>query len=312
MGTYYAVSAGNEADCDIPQAQLETILAEVNGAMSTYLVDSELSRINTAPAQQWQLLSPQLAEVIDAAYQLWRRSAGAFDVTVGPLVNLWGFGPEAAREPPTPEQQSNARAMVGMQHVQLRDGQLLKLRPGIYIDLSALAKGYGVDRLAEAYLSSGCKDFMVDIGGEIRVAGRSPRGGSWRIGIEVPDPQAIGVSQAVLALSDISIATSGDYRNFRMVDGVRVDHVIDPRIGAPADNRVVSATVLHSSAMWADAFATALMVMELDEGLAFADREGIAVYLMARSGDAVDEAGQTNAQLRLESRYNARMAHYLQ
>ena len=191
---------------------------------------------------------------------------------------------------------------------QLHDGQLAKLRPGVYIDLSALAKGYGVDRLAEVYLAAGCGDFMVDIGGEIRVSGLSPRGGPWRIGIEVPDPSAIGVSQTVLALSDISVATSGDYRNFRMVDGVRVDHVIDPRSGAPADNRVVSATVLHPSAMWADAYATALMVMELEEGMAFAEREGIAVYLMSHAEDGVGAVGQTNAQLRVESRYSARMA----
>ena len=124
----------------------------------------------------------------------------------------------------------------------------------------------------------------------------------------MPDPQALGVVQTVLSLSDVSIATSGDYRNFRMVDGVRVDHVIDPRSGQPARNRVVSATVLHESAMWADAYATTMMVLGLEEGLAFAEQEGIAVYLIAR----VDDGEQSATQLRLESRYNDAMANYLQ
>ena len=222
-------------------------------------------------------------------------------MTVGPLVNLWGFGPDPDRSPPSSAEQAIALAAVGMQHIARRGDQLAKTRSGVYVDLSALAKGYAVDRLADLYLARGCSDFMVDIGGEIRVSGNNPQGGPWRIGIEVPDPQAIGVSQAVLGVTDISIATSGDYRNFRMVDGVRIDHVIDPRSGRPADNRVVSATVLHPSAMWADAYATTLMVMGLEEGLAFAEQEGIAVYLMARADDDV----------RLESRYNAAMAKYL-
>jgi len=315
MGTYYAVSAAPHSACDITQQQLDRELAAINAVMSTYLTDSELSKFNAAGAGEWHTMSPSLATVMDAAMALWQRSGGAFDVTVGPLVNLWGFGPQRAGEPPTGAEQSAARAAVGTQLIQLQQqdsvARLAKSAPGVYVDLSALAKGYAVDVLAESYLAAGCSDFMVDIGGEIRAAGRSPRGGPWRIGIEVPDSNALGVSQAVVTLRDVSIATSGDYRNFRMVDGRRVDHVIDPRSGQPADNHVVSATVVHPSAMWADAYATALMVMGMEQGLAFAEREGIAVYLMARRPvDRTDQ--QSGAQTRLESRYNAAMANYLQ
>lgn len=320
MGTYYAVTAAPDSACEVSQHKLEQELAAINAAMSTYLADSELSQFNALAAGEWYAMSAPLATVMQAAWSLWQRSGGAFDVTVGPLVNLWGFGPQAVTSPPTAAEQAQVRALVGMQHLQQSrlqaTAQLAKAKAGVYVDLSALAKGYAVDALAQIYAAAGCRNFMVDIGGEIRAAGQSPRGGPWRIGIEVPDPQALGVSQAVLALQDMSIATSGDYRNFRMVDGVRVDHVIDPRSGQPADNRVVSATVLHPSAMWADAYATTLMVMGLEQGLVFAEREGIAVYLMAWQPVAdvsSDQTGQQSGpQTRLESRYNTAMANYLQ
>ncbi len=326
MGTYYAVSAAPQDVCGVSQAQIDAELEAINAAMSTYLPDSELSRFNQLPADVWFTMSPSLAAVVQTANLLWQRSGGAFDVTIGPLVNLWGFGPPGSREPPSAEEQAQAHAVVGMQHLRFRQqgtqAQMAKATAGVYVDLSALAKGYAVDRVAELYASAGCLDFMVDIGGEIRAAGVNPRGEPWRIGVEVPDPQSLGVSQTVLALADASIATSGDYRNFRVVDGVRVDHLIDPRSGQPANNHVVSATVLHASAMWADAYATALMVMGMEQGLAFADQEGFAAYLIARqplrdnrSSDGstsstrrVQSAGQT----RLESRYNAAMANYLQ
>ena len=169
-----------------------------------------------------------------------------------------------------------------------------------------------MDQVAGLLVARGCQDFMVDIGGELRVAGKNARGGPWRIGIEVPDAQSLGVSKAVLTLSDVAIATSGDYRNFRVVDGARVDHVIDPRSAAPSTSYVVSATVIHPSAMWADAYATALMVLSMEEGLALAEREGIAVYLMARSMAAeIAPHFDTSSHTRLESRYNAAMAKYL-
>ena len=229
---------------------------------------------------------------------------------MGPLVNLWGFGPEASpgqsddQTRPSDSAQQRAAARVGMAKLELEGSALRKSIGDLYIDLSALAKGYGVDRLADLLIEQGCEDFMVDIGGEIRTAGRSSKDKTWRIGIEVPDPAQIGTLQTVLSLTDMSIATSGDYRNYRVIEGRRVDHVLDPRIGQPADNAVVSATVLHASAMWADAYATTLMVLGRDAGIAFAEAEGLAAYIMTRH---IDELGEE----RLEARHTENMAGYL-
>jgi thiamine biosynthesis lipoprotein len=227
-------------------------------------------------------------------------------VTVGPLVNLWGFGPQEGVIKPTFEQQRQVAAWVGMDNLLLHKREVRKSHREVYVDLSALAKGYAVDRIAEHLTQAGCINFMVDIGGEIRTAGLNRQSKPWQIGIEVPDPHKLGTLQAVVSLTDISIATSGDYRNFRLVDGVRIDHVIDPRSGEPANNLVVSATALHESAMWADAYATTLMVLGVEAGLAFADAQGFPAYIMYRTS-ATDVA----ADLTFEARYNDRMAAFL-
>lgn len=308
MGTYYALQwhgAAGEA-CQFEQASVETLLDDINMAMSTYLPDSELSHLNQLAADTWFTLSPDLAHVLTIAQTISQQSGGALDVTVGPLVNLWGFGPDDGVLEPTLDQQRQVAAWVGMDKLQLHTREVLKARSEVYVDLSALAKGYAVDRIAEQLRQAGCVNFMVDIGGEIRTSGLNRQGKSWQIGIEVPDPHKLGTLQAVVGLTDISIATSGDYRNFRLVDGVRIDHVIDPRSGEPADNLVVSATVLHESAMWADAYATTLMVLGVDAGMAFADAQGFPAYMMYRT--SVTDA---SADLTFEARYNDRMAAFL-
>jgi thiamine biosynthesis lipoprotein len=318
MGTYYSVQYRSGETCHMAQSEADEVLQQVNASMSTYQQDSELSQLNEHPGLTWLPLSSELAEVLQAASTVWLRSNGAFDVTVGPLVNLWGFGPQTRADMPTLEAQSQAAAKVGMDKLTLQGQRLLKSVPGLYIDLSALAKGYGVDQLASGLIQRGCTDFMVDIGGEIRVAGLNAEQKPWRIGIEVPDPSRLGTLQTVVSLSDVSIATSGDYRNFRMIDGERVDHVIDPRSGRPANNRVVSATVVHASAMWADAYATTLMVLGLEDGMAFAEREGVAVYMMLRKplniADQFDQESsdqESDGEELLEAHYNAAMRSFL-
>ncbi len=308
MGTYYAVQYGPQTQCDVTGEDINAVLADVNGKMSTYLPDSELSLINAAPPNIAHSLSADLNHVLSAAALLWQRSAGAFDVTVGPLVNLWGFGPDTQQAVPTAAQQQAAQAKVGMDKLRLQQGVLTLPVAGMYIDLSALAKGFAVDEVADLLRKADCRNFMVDIGGEIRVQGVSARGTPWRVGIEVPDPGKVGTLQTILTLSDVSIATSGDYRNFRMVQGQRVDHILDPRTGQPARNAVVSATVVHDSAMWADAYATTLMTLGLEEGINFAQREGIAAYIMV--GQQVTAAEDT-ADARFESRYTDEMKKYL-
>ncbi|XOV81577.1 MAG: FAD:protein FMN transferase [bacterium] len=309
MGTSYAVQWHDVADtnrCLASQADVTELLEQVNATMSTYLPDSELSRVNQADAQVWIDLSPALAQVIGVAQQIWQQTDGAFDVTVGPLVNLWGFGPDAGAAQPSQAQQQQAGTYVGMDKLQLAGDRLRKQYADVYIDLSALAKGYAVDRVAEYLSQQDCAQFMVDIGGEIRTSGLNPRGTAWQIGIEVPDPDQLGTLHTVLGLTNLSIATSGDYRNFRLVDGVRVDHVIDPRSGQPATNTVVSATVLHPSAMWADAYATVLMVLGVEQGLAFADQQGFPAYVMYRTSRVDDPQTFT-----FDARYNKQMAGFL-
>jgi FAD:protein FMN transferase len=304
MGTYYGVQFAGDTGCDITQVDIDRRLEAINDVMSTYRPDSELSLINQSPADTEINISSELRYVLQAASELWRRSGGAFDVTVGPLVNLWGFGPEAQNQKPTAEQQAAAATRVGMDKLDTIDNSLSKQVDGLYIDLSALAKGYAVDEIAVLLSARGCNDYMVDIGGEIRVAGVNARGKPWRVGIEVPDASQLGLLQTVVSISDISIATSGDYRNYRVVDGQRIDHVLDPRTGKPANNRVVSATVLHPSAMWADGYATALMVLGMEEGMRFAQEQEIAAYLMAKSDNSAAEEA-------FESRYTAAMKSFL-
>ena len=304
MGTYFAVKYQMSEQCNPAQSDFTDLLDDVNASMSTYISDSELSRFNAIQHTEWVAISPDLEQVLMASHAVWRQSGGAFDVTVGPLVDLWGFGPNEPLSDPGEAARQAAAANVGMQKLEFRDGAVRKLTPGVSVDLSALAKGFGVDVLARHLLALGCRDFLVDIGGEIRSAGVNEQGASWRVGVEQPTADQLGGLHAVLQVSDMAVATSGDYRNFRMVNGRRVDHVLDPRIGEPADNTIVSSTVIHPSAMWADAYATALMVLGWDDGFRLADQLGLPVYLIRRTGDNTAEA-------RFESRYNAPMREFI-
>ena len=187
-----------------------------------------------------------------------------------------------------------------MENLELASNSIVKKQPNLFIDLSAIAKGYAVDRVAEKLSSLGCKDYLVDIGGESFAKGQNQAGTHWKIGIEVPSPERRGI-QRVLALSDLAIATSGDYRNFRETAVGRVSHVMDPRNKLPATSNIVSATVLHRSAMMADAYATSMMVLGYEDGMKLAEAQSIPVYLL------LEESGG-----RLEERYNDQMMEYLE
>ena len=280
MGTYFAIQFDSSA-CSIDQARLQQRLVEINKSMSTYDPSSEISVINDATTTQHSI-SDDLETVLKAAVQLHELSVGAFDPTIGPLVDLWGFGAPEQSGIPTPAQQTEVADRIGIGHISLRRGTLWKRHSDVRLDLSAVAKGYAVDALSEILRASGCSNYMVDIGGEIYVSGKSPRDTPWRLGIETPNAEQLGSSQAVVRLTDMAIATSGDYRNFRVVDGQRVDHVFDPRTAKPSTSKVVSATVLHPSTMMADGFATTFMVLTEAEGLALANRLELPVYLMVR------------------------------
>ena len=291
MGTTYSVKY--RAGPDTPpqealQADVDALLAGINRTMSTYDPDSELSRFNRADTTDWVPASAALLAVLKAALEIGAQSEGAFDVTVGPLVNLWGFGPEFHPDRiPAVADIAAARARGGHDKLTLRDAPpaLRKQRPDVFVDLSGIAKGYGVDRVAEQLAAHGIEHYMVEIGGDARVRGVNAQGAPWRIAVEKPLPGERSV-QTVLALSNIALATSGDYRNFFEIGGRRYSHTIDPATGWPVDNRLVSVTVLADTSLRADAWATALQVLGPERGMAVAERLGLPVlFIIARDGN---------------------------
>lgn len=297
MGTSYRVVARCSPALD--PAGIDAVLSSVNASMSNWDADSEVSRFNASPVGEWMTLSPPLAEVVGTGLALSSMSDGAFDVTAGALVDLWGFGPAPAGAWPDSVEIQGALARTGFRHLELAGNRLRKNRD-VRIDLSALAKGYGVDAVAAAIAGQGCTDYLVEIGGEVRVLGRNPRGRPWRLGIEAPDGS--GSAHRILTMHEGAIATSGDYRNFFERDGKRYSHTIDPRLGRPVEHVLASATVVHGSAMWADGYATLIAVLGPEAGLALAESRGLAAYLLVRRGGGVEPHATTAMAALLASR----------
>ncbi len=307
MGTAYAVRI-KARRLPLPrsqlQAQLDAVLGEVNQETSTYLPQSGLMRLNAAGAGQWVPVSAALMEVLQAAQEAGRLTRGAFDATVGPVVNLWGFGPaghDAAaaqgqpsaasrRAIPTQAQQDAAQRRVGYEKLLLDPGvpAVKKTQDGMFIDLSGIAKGYGVDRLADYLEELGIGDYLVDIGGELRGRGTNLKNAPWRIGIEKPVPGR-REAQIVIGLDNSAMATSGDYRNFFEQDGRRYSHVMAPRTGRPAPRQPASVTVLHATATMADALATGLLAAGPQQGFALALEHRIAACFILRGEDGLEE-----------------------
>ena len=283
MGTSYRIVARCPTPLDA--GRIDAILASVNASMSAWDDSSELSRFNASPVGEWSPLSPPFAEVMRAALQLSAMSAGAFDVSVGALVDLWGFGPVPSHGVPRDEEVEAALARTGFRHLELEGGRLRKTLD-VKIDVSALAKGFAVDAVADDVAAQGCADILVAIGGEIRVRGKNPQGHPWRLGVEMPD--ARGAAQRVLALEEGAIATSGDYRNYFERDGRRYSHTIDPRRGRPVAHGLASVSVVHPSAMWADGYATLIAVLGPEAGLAFARSKELPAYLLVRREDGLE------------------------
>jgi len=288
MGTTWTVRLAEPLDEEASAAVEWTIEAElekVDAAMSTWREDSELSALNRHRDTTPFALSADTAAVLAEALRIGDVTGGAFDVTVGPLVEAWGFGAGQANDPPDEATVRELKAATGLDKLRLDPGAgtVTKVVPAVEVDLSGIAKGYAVDRVAEALEALGHERYMVEIGGEVRARGRNPDGEIWRIGIERPDA-ARGSLQRIVPLDDAALATSGDYRDFRLVDGVRLTHILDPREGAPVHHRLASVTVLHPSCTTADALATGFMVLGPDDALALAERRGFAVLLLVRDG----------------------------
>ncbi|PRQ03952.1 FAD:protein FMN transferase [Enhygromyxa salina] len=293
MGTTFSVVIAGDslklAPLERLQAQIDAELQAVNAEMSTYLPDSELSRFNAASAREPFHASAHLLEVVGVAKQINHASGGAFDVTVGPLVDAWGFGPDPGTRTELSDVQIAAlRERVGDTKLELDPTAqtLRKTVDGLHVDLSAIAKGHGADRVAAQVEAAGYSDYMIEVGGEVRVRGSNPAGEPWRVGIERPTADAAGsrAVQAILPVRDVAVATSGDYRNYWERDGVRYSHTIDPRTGRPITHRLASVTVVHpESAALADGWATALNVLGPEQGLALAEQLGLAAYFLVRT-----------------------------
>ncbi|MCY4015054.1 MAG: FAD:protein FMN transferase [Gammaproteobacteria bacterium] len=285
MGTTYAITA----NCPdrIPNAAVAALLARIDTRMSTYDEASELMRFNRGPVGEWVPVSRELVEVVAAAKTVAEETGGALDPTVAPLVALWGFGASASQDKPDDTAIRTALLSVGHHHLRYRlaPPALAKDR-ALSIDLSAIAKGHAVDRLADVLRAAGCRAFLVEFGGEIRAAGPAPSGGPWRVGIDSPSGR--GQLEGPIRLRDAGLATSGDYRQYTERDGRRDAHIIDPRSGRPVRHRLASVTVVAESARSADAYATALMVLGERDGRRFADDAGLAALFIVRTDEGFE------------------------
>ncbi len=275
------------------EAQIAQLLERVEQSMSTYRETSEISRFNRMPVGEWFTASPDFLTVMEAALRVGDASAGAYDITVAPLVERWGFGASTgfdAQRLPEAQEITDLLAQVGQGalEVDLPGGRLRKFNQ-VRVDLSSVAKGYGVDVVADWLLAQGIDNFLVEVGGELRLAGRSHRGDLWRVAIEQPDPGSGGIAEA-LELGSAAVATSGDYRNFVEIDGQRYSHSIDPRTGYPVVHDLVSVTVVHDNAMLADAWATALIVMGAKNARRVAKEQGLAAYFIRRLDSGLDSS----------------------
>ena len=289
MGTTFTVKVVADDLDEAGRQQLALKVREVvdgvDDAMSTYKPESELSRFNRHGTEPFEA-SPGLIAVMMEAQAVSHFSGGAFDITVGPLVDAWGFGPEPTAGRPSENRLAELMAATGWEKLEVdsEHGLLHKTRADLRCDLSAIAKGYAVDRVASSLDTAGFEDYMIEIGGEVRTRGRNAARRLWRIGIERPDENGREVQLAV-PLADAAMATSGDYRNFIERDDSRVSHTIDPRTGRPVAHNLASVSVISQSCMTADALATALDVLGPEEGWALAEDVNLAALFLVRTAD---------------------------
>lgn len=302
MGSTWSVRfvGGRDVDVDAVRAALEGELAELNRQLSGYQPDTELSVFNRSPIGEWQALPAHLAAVLSFGKQLHESSGGGFDMTLRPLVNLWGFG--AAEPRTTPPSDAEIAAVLsgfGSRFLEAApDGTRWRRTADVSVDVDATAPGYAADVLSSWLAGNGHPAHLVEVGGELRAEGVRPDGSAWRVGIERPVAER-GFVEQVIAVSGTGVATSGDYRAFFEREGKRYSHTLDPTTGRPVEHALASVTVLAPTGMEADGYATAIMVMGPEKGMAYADSRALAVYMLVREADGFREV------------YNGRFAPYL-
>lgn len=295
MGTTYSIRVRGSQSTLEPKMQklgtdVEAVLKRVNDLMSTWIKDSEINRFNALGADESFKLSLETLTVMQLAHEVSMLSGGAFDVTVGPLVDAYGFG-SGKQQRLDAEALDALKSRVGFQLIQYfpEQSSISKMVPELRVDLSAIAKGYGVDAVLEVLKNNGIEHAMVEIGGEVRAMGLNSRAIAWRIGIERPQTIA-GGAQRVVGLSDEAMATSGDYRNFRIdSSGRRISHTLDPRQGKPVEHALASVTVIRPTCAEADALATAISVLGPEAGMRLAEEKDWKVLMLIRDGDVIVE-----------------------
>ena len=286
FGTIYKITYQHQEDL---HNDIKAALMEVDNALSPYNKNSIISRINH---NQDTLLNEHFTHVFELAQKISTETEGAFDITVAPLVNAWGFGFKHSIDI-APNVIASIGQFVGYQKIRLSDGKITKDDPRTMLDCSAIAKGYGVDVVARTLDKKGVQHYMVDIGGEVVVKGKNSRMKTWRIGINKPVEDSLSINQelqTILEVSGVGMATSGNYRKFYYKDGKRYAHTIDPRIGHPVQHSILSATVIAKDCTTADAYATAFMVMGLEKSMEFckAHPELDAYFICDGEGDTYE------------------------
>lgn len=306
MGTYYVVTLSDPFPGGEPalQREVDALLARLNKEISTYDPHSLISRFNQGPANTPMAIPASMAKIVQQGMDAGHLTGGRLDVTVGPLVNLWGFGPDKRPlKRPSAEQIAEARQKVGIDKLSLSrrgsDFLLSKSIPGLYLDLSTLGEGAASDEIAALLEHAGVNDYLIEVAGAVRSKGKNGQGKPWRVAIVEPSDQP-GAIEDVVVPNGMALSTAGSYRNYYELDGRRYSHIIDPASGEPVTHRLVSASVLTPTALEADALDTALMVMGPEQALAFAREHGLAVYLIVKTAQG------------FESKFTPQFAPYLQ
>ena len=299
MGSHYSlkyVAGEGTPEPAALKAEVEGLLAEVDQQMSTWRADSDLSEFNRLPAGSCRAMPAPVLELVRFGERLSADSDGAFDLTLEPLLDLWGFGPQSrGQQVPDAAAIADVLQRIGLQHVRIEGEQLCK-DIDLQLEFNSIAAGYAVDQVSAYLRSQGIHNYLVEITGELQARGHKPDGSSWRIGVEAPreDRQ---VAQQVLNIDGWSVSTSGDYRNYYEENGVRLSHTLDPRTGHPVSHALAAVTVLHESALQADGLSTLLMVLGPEQGLAYAEKEQLAALFVSRvKGEFVSQASSVFTQ----------------
>lgn len=285
MGSAYSIKYLRQADLPAGkevQREVEQILSDVDQQMSTYRSDSDIARFNALPANRCQKMPASVLELVRVGKSLSDQSEGSFDLTVEPLLNLWGFGPQSRGENvPAPKALAEVRQRVGYRHLRIDDDQLCK-DAAVEVDFNSIAAGYAVDSVAARLEALGIHNYLAEVTGELKAAGKKLDGSAWKIALEEPrDDQQ--VAQRIISVDGYAVSTSGDYRHYFVQDGRRYSHTIDARTGAPVLHTLASVTVIHPSALMADGLSTLLLILGPERGWDFARRHDIGAFFVTRA-----------------------------